>query len=204
MGQYGFFFDGTRCTGCKTCQLACIDYHDLTAWLSYRHVYEVTGGQTLRDEDGVVSTTCFSYTVSSSCQHCWSPACTEACPTGAMTKDLATGLVAVNAKVCIGCGACATVCPYGAPKVDVQAGHSTKCDGCAERLANGLAPVCVLACPARALAFGPAEEMAQMGEQAAIAPFGDPAATHPNLYVKPSHDARPCGPEGLVANPLEV
>ena len=52
--------------------------------------------------------------------------------------------------------------------------------------------------------FDTTEEMAQMGEQAAIAPFGDPAATHPNLYVKPSHDARPCGHEGLVANPLEV
>ncbi|MFR0707306.1 MAG: 4Fe-4S binding protein, partial [Eggerthella lenta] len=25
MTQYGFHFDGTRCTGCKTCVLACKD-----------------------------------------------------------------------------------------------------------------------------------------------------------------------------------
>ncbi|EIW0582878.1 4Fe-4S binding protein, partial [Klebsiella pneumoniae] len=24
--QYGFFIDSARCTGCKTCELACKDY----------------------------------------------------------------------------------------------------------------------------------------------------------------------------------
>ncbi|KTH83355.1 4Fe-4S binding protein, partial [Enterobacter hormaechei] len=24
--QYGFFIDSSRCTGCKTCELACKDY----------------------------------------------------------------------------------------------------------------------------------------------------------------------------------
>jgi len=28
--QYGFFIDSSRCTGCKTCELACKDYKDLT------------------------------------------------------------------------------------------------------------------------------------------------------------------------------
>ena len=26
---YGFYFNGTRCTGCKTCVLACKDKNDL-------------------------------------------------------------------------------------------------------------------------------------------------------------------------------
>ncbi|WP_423776180.1 4Fe-4S binding protein, partial [Actinobacillus minor] len=26
MKQYGFYFDAERCTGCKTCELACKDY----------------------------------------------------------------------------------------------------------------------------------------------------------------------------------
>ena len=158
MAQYAFFFDGTRCTGCKTCEFACKDYKDLTTEFAYRKVYEVAGGQTTRDEDGVIATTAFSYPVSSSCQHCDKPACVEGCPTGAMHKDEETGLVSVDTEVCIGCGACATACPYGAPKVNEELGHSTKCDGCAERLAAGLKPVCVLACPARALDFGPVEE----------------------------------------------
>ena len=28
--QYGFFIDSSRCTGCKTCELACKDFKDLT------------------------------------------------------------------------------------------------------------------------------------------------------------------------------
>lgn len=27
--QYGFFIDSSRCTGCKTCELACKDFKDL-------------------------------------------------------------------------------------------------------------------------------------------------------------------------------
>ena len=205
MAQYGFFFDGTRCTGCKTCEFACKDYKDLTTEFAYRKVYEVTGGETTRDENGCIETTCFSYPVSSSCQHCDKPACVEACPTGAMHKDEETGLVSVDTEVCIGCGACATACPYGAPKVNEEAGHSTKCDGCAERLAVGLKPVCVLACPARALDFGPVDEMGEMGDRADIMPFCGADVTMPNLYVKPSADAKPAGDTSCsIANPLEV
>ena len=203
MTQYGFFFDGTRCTGCKTCQLACIDNHSLTAATSLRRVFECTGGETSRDEGGCVSTSCWSYTMSVSCNHCDNPACVAACPTGAMQKDPQTGLVSNDREVCVGCGACAQACPYSAPRVDAEAGKAVKCDGCAERLAAGLAPVCVLACPARALAFGPVEEMAQMGQMCDVAPFCPASQTMPNLYVRPSADARPAG-EAAACNPLEV
>ena len=205
MAQYGFFFDGTRCSGCRTCEFACRDYKDLRVGFTLRHVFEVVGGATQRDELGCVSTTCFAYYVASSCQHCDRPVCVANCPTRAMHKDAETGLVTVNNRVCIGCGVCATVCPYGAPKVDEEAGHSVKCDGCSERLAAGLAPVCVLACPARALAFGPIDDIAQMGDRVAIMPFGDPEETLPNLFVKPCADARPSGDYSCrIANPGEL
>ena len=205
MAQYGFFFDGTRCTGCRTCEFACRDYNDLRVGFTLRKVFEVVGGETLRDEDGYVTTTCRAYYVSSSCQHCDRPECVENCPTRAMNKDSQTGLVMVNNRVCIGCGVCSTVCPYGAPKVDEEAGHSVKCHGCSERLAAGLAPVCVLACPARALAFGPVSYVSELGERAAIMPFGDPCETLPNLYVKPSQDARRCGDFSCrIGNPAEL
>ena len=29
MAQYGFHFNGSRCTGCKTGMLACKDYYNL-------------------------------------------------------------------------------------------------------------------------------------------------------------------------------
>lgn len=67
-----------------------------------------------------------------------------------MHKNAETGLVAVDAAKCIGCGYCHMACPYNAPKVDREKGHSVKCDGCSERVASGNQPLCVRACvPAR-------------------------------------------------------
>lgn len=204
MTQYAFYFDGTRCTGCKTCEFACKDYKDLDVGFAYRKVYEVTLGDTKKDGNGIV-TTCVSYPLSMSCNHCDNPACTKVCPTGAMHKDAETGLVSVDANKCVGCGYCHMACPYNAPKVDRSLGHSVKCDGCGERVAMGEKPVCVEACPARALDFGTVEEMAKLGERGAIAPLPEPTYTHPNLYIKPSQDALPVGDaKGKVVNPLEV
>ncbi|OQR44217.1 (4Fe-4S)-binding protein [Klebsiella aerogenes] len=38
--QYGFFIDSARCTGCKTCELACKDYKNLTPDVSFRRCHE--------------------------------------------------------------------------------------------------------------------------------------------------------------------
>ena len=139
------------------------------------------------------------------CNHCDSPVCVQVCPTEAMHKDAETGLVSVNKRRCIGCGYCHLSCPYNAPHVDRVKGHSVKCDGCVLRVANGEKPVCVEACPARALDFGGVAEMAERGERAAIAPLPEPVVTVPNLFIKPPDDARPAGSkEGEVANLLEV
>lgn len=205
MTQYAFYFDGTRCTGCKTCEMACKDFKDLIVGTAFRKVYEVTLGETTRDANGCITTSCVSYPLSMSCNHCDDPACTKVCPTTAMHKDLETGLVSVDEQKCIGCGYCHMACPYNAPKVDREKGHSVKCDGCAERVAAGEAPVCVEACPARALSFGTVEEMSKLGERGSIAPLPKPSYTNPNLYIKASADARPADDvEAKIVNPLEV
>ena len=205
MTQKAFFFHGQRCTGCKTCQLACADYHDLSKEFWYRRVYEVCDGAWKQDSDGCWTADTFAYYTSVACNHCDDPACTKVCPTTAMHKDPETGLVSVDADKCIGCGYCHMACPYNAPKVDREKGHSVKCDGCAERVAAGEKPVCVEACPARALDFGTIEEMAKLGERGNIAPLPEPTYTKPNLYIKASADALPAGAEdGKVVNPLEV
>ncbi len=56
------------------------------------------------------------------------PACVASCPTGAMAKDTDTGIVSNDPDVCIGCGACAKACPYGAPAVVETLGIAKKCD----------------------------------------------------------------------------
>ena len=170
MKQYGFYFDSERCTGCKTCELACKDYKDLGTDVNFRRIYEYTGGNWSQLADGCWHQDVFAYYMSISCNHCANPACTAVCPTGAMHKN-EDGFVIVNEETCIGCRYCHMACPYDAPQYDAQKGHMTKCDGCYSRVKAGQKPICVDACPLRALDFAPIDELrAKYGEQASIAP----------------------------------
>lgn len=38
MTSYGFYFDAENCVGCRTCQVACKDVHDLPVGTNYRIV----------------------------------------------------------------------------------------------------------------------------------------------------------------------
>ena len=91
MSQQAFFFDGTRCSGCKTCMFACKDAYDLDVGTAYRRVLEYTGGDTVRNGDGTFGSTCFSYNVSVACNHCDDPVCVRVCPTEPCTKTSRPG-----------------------------------------------------------------------------------------------------------------
>lgn len=189
--QHGFYFNSQRCTGCKTCMLACKDFHNLPNDISFRQIYEYGGGTWQRDAAGSFTHNCFAYYMSLSCNHCSEPVCVKVCPTGAMHKD-ERGLVTVNAQRCIGCGYCALSCPYRAPKVNHAEGFSVKCDGCITRLDDDKQPICVEACPVRAIDFGPIKELRQQYEVADnadissdIPPFPSAEATSPNLLIRP-------------------
>ena len=116
------------------------------------------------------------------------------------------GFVIVNEEICIGCRYCHMACPYDAPQYDSQKGHMTKCDGCYSRVKAGQKPICVDACPLRALDFAPIDELrAKYGDQASIAPLPPAEITHPNLVVKPNKNSRPSGDtSGFLGNPREV
>ncbi|MCL1075778.1 DMSO/selenate family reductase complex B subunit [Shewanella dokdonensis] len=206
--QYGFYFDATRCTGCKTCQVSCKDRKDLPVGINWRRVYEYAGGQWNQNGDGTVSQDVFAYYTSIGCNHCSEPACTKACPTGAMHKRREDGLVLIDAEICIGCGSCARACPYDAPQIDNDKGIMTKCDGCYERLAEGLLPTCVESCPQRALDFGVIDELRAKYPDAIepnIAPLPSTEITHPNLIIKPNRNAKPTGDKsGQILNWAEV
>lgn len=208
MTEYGFYFDSARCTGCRTCEMACKDYKDTDVDVNYRKVYDVEGGECSLSEDGTVTNMAFCYHVSVSCNHCENPACVKVCPTGAMGKDEATGLVLVDDSKCIGCGYCHMACPYNAPKVDSDAGCSVKCDGCADRVADGDVPMCVASCPLRALDFGDISELEAKHSDAKvadIAPLPAKGYTNPRLLVSECRDARRSGDESAkVSNISEV
>ena len=204
MTQHGFYFDASRCTGCKTCQLACKDYKDLPVEVNFRRVYEYVGGGWAKSGE-TWTPDVFAYYTSIACNHCTDPACTKVCPTGAMHKR-ADGFVVVNEGLCIGCKSCAMACPYGAPQFDAAKGHMTKCDGCYERVENKQKPVCVTACPLRALDFGPIDELRSLhGTEAEVAPLPPAKITQPNIVIKPNRNGRMNGDRsGYLGNRKEV
>lgn len=176
--QFGFSFDQGRCTGCKTCEMACKDYHDLGGDLAFRTICEFAGGTWHQDGEGAWEQDVFAFYVSMSCNHCSNPVCLRICPSEAVRKD-----------------------DLGFVMIDPGA-----CDGCRDRVENGLGPICVEACPQRALGFGVYDDLSDrplVVERVATMP--DPRITQPNYAIKPCDfaESKSAG-DSSVVNPLEV
>ena len=207
---YAFYFYLISCTGCKTCQIACKDKHDLAVGVNWRRVYEVSGGDWVLDEGGYRNSV-FGYYMSLACNHCANPICLEVCPTKAISKR-DDGIVLIDQNACIGCRYCEWACPYGAPQFQDDIGRMSKCTLCYDYIDEGKSPACVAACPSRALDFGPLDEMeAKYGETselhrvAEIYPLPDPSLTEPSLIVKPHRNAvNAANQPARVANTEEV
>lgn len=206
MKQLGFYIDSSRCSGCKTCQVSCKDKNNIDVGRKFRRVYEYGGGSWAKDQDGAWTNQTFAYYLSVACNHCDNPTCVTGCPTGAMHKREDNGLVLVDQEQCIGCQYCAMRCPYGAPQYDADKKVMSKCDGCIDRLEQGLNPTCVDSCPQRAIEFGDINELrAKYGNERDIAPLPDSRLTSPNLIVRSHSNAVSNKVSvGTLQNPMEV
>ena len=194
MAQKGFFIDVSKCTGCRTCQVACSDLNNTPVGLHLRRVMEVEGGTWKKTPEGLWKQDVFAYYVSIGCNQCADPACVKVCPTKAHFKRVEDGLVVIDRAMCIGCGMCAKACPYGVPRLDEKAHKMLKCDGCVARTSKGENPVCVESCPERAIVFGDIEELRRkFGKVDAIAPLPTGDKTHPSLVIKAPSHAKPSG-----------
>lgn len=149
--RYSIDLDPERCVACGACAVACMDQNDL----------EPKNGQDMFRKISVVERgsgrdTRFTY-LSLACMHCNKAPCIEACPCGCLSKDPDTGFTVYDNTNCIGCRSCTMACPFAAPTFNEQ-GKMIKCDGCNERVKNGLEPACVRVCPFDALALVTEEE----------------------------------------------
>ncbi len=201
--QLAFLVDLSACSGCKACQVACKDKHDLETGRLWRRVATVEGGQWVR-QGAAWTTTAFAYSVSVSCMHCEQPACVDACPTRAMRKR-EDGTVAVDPGRCIGCRYCEWVCPYGAPQYDAHARRMTKCDFCEDERAAGRPPACVAACPMRALECGELRELqARYGAVRQVYPLPDASATKPAVVLVPPRKSAGAADAGTLTEAAAV
>jgi anaerobic dimethyl sulfoxide reductase subunit B (iron-sulfur subunit) len=194
--QLGFYFNGSACSGCKACVIACKDRSDLPVGVNWRRVFQYGGGSWNPDPlhpELWQPNNMFVYSVSVACNHCEDPICAEVCPTAAITKR-EDGIVLIDANACIGCRYCEWACPYGAPQFNEEKGFMTKCDFCHDLQDQGQNPVCVDACVMRALDFGDVDELrAKYGTEVEIEPLPSAEITHPSLVITPHRNAQASG-----------
>jgi NADPH-dependent glutamate synthase beta subunit-like oxidoreductase len=115
--QLGMMIDLNRCTGCKTCIVACRNYHEL-----------VDPSQAMPDDmpyyidvESRLTGTFPDIALDAwvvPCQHCPEPLCVLSCPEGAISKDPETGIVLIDKEICNGCDAVLGV--SGAEKRDTS------------------------------------------------------------------------------------
>jgi Fe-S-cluster-containing dehydrogenase component len=165
--RYAMVIDLNRCIGCNACTAACKTEHGVAPGLFWSRVMTTERGR--YPNVRLVFTPIL-------CNHCSNAPCVEGCPTGASVQH-ENGIVTVDPEKCVGCRYCMLACPYDARSFNFgksngyfpdkgltpyeelryaehKVGVVGKCDFCIDRLAAGLEPACVQACPARARIFG--------------------------------------------------
>lgn len=212
--------DTTTCIGCKACEVACLEWNNLsfsettfdnsyqtmpeTKWNFWNLIkfdeYEPHGGSLMllmrKDQ----------------CMHCEEPGCLIACPSDGAIVQYANGIVDFQQDQCIGCGYCLAGCPFNIPKFSPTSHKVFKCTLCADRVSEGLEPACIKACPTGCLHFGTKVEMTELGEnrahqlreQSGFANAGvyDPSGVGGTHVIYVLHDiTNPEAYGGLPSNP---
>jgi formate dehydrogenase iron-sulfur subunit len=199
--------DVSRCIGCKACQVACMEWNDVRDDVGVNHgVYDNPIDLTdrtwtvMRFYEEVLPDKGLQWLiVKDGCLHCADPGCLRACPAPGAIVQLANGIVDFQQDQCIGCGYCQSGCPFNIPRYSLKDDKAYKCTLCSDRVAVGLEPACIKACPTQALTFGAKEDMRDLAaerigelkergfEQASIYDPAGVGGTHV-MYVLPHGD----------------
>ena len=161
--------DTTKCIGCKACQVACMEWNDLrdeigTTTGAYQNPHDLTASSWTLMRFSEVETPQgeLEWLIrKDGCMHCQDPGCLRACPSPGAIVQYANGIVDFHEENCIGCGYCITGCPFNIPRISKKDHKAYKCTLCSDRVAVGLEPACIKACPTGALVFGTKEAMKQ-------------------------------------------
>ena len=123
----------SRCTACRTCELACSSKHMRGGAFGISRIRAFMFGEGRNQ-----LLTCFQ---------CDDAACVKVCPVSALNRNESTAAIEVDEDRCIGCGLCSIACPFGHMSHDGAAAIAVKCDLCEGQ------PACALFCPTQALEY---------------------------------------------------
>lgn len=153
MKQYAILYDSTYCTGCNTCSYRCVQEfreHDVAARGVFKNFVQIL-------DDGMYTRRCMQ---------CSDPQCVGACSSGALTKS-EYGAVLFDGDKCKGDAKCVSACAFHGIQLDTVTHKAVKCNMCAHRLVEDKPPVCVDACPTKALQFGEMSQMLALAKEVA-------------------------------------
>jgi len=135
--------DLERCTRCDDCTRGCIDRHGT-------ETHGIPIPRMLRDGRRFAN-----YMVATACRSCATPHCMEGCPVDAIHRGKHLQIVIEDH--CIGCGLCASNCPYGSIFIapNEHSAHvmepqpkAATCDLCDAKGERDIpSPTCVTSCP---------------------------------------------------------
>lgn len=104
-GMNVLVMDMAKCIRCGNCSLACHKMHGNSRLIRRGiHIERPIKPSKPATQSVLVPTVCM---------HCQDPECLTGCPTGAIAR-FPDGEIDINPTTCIGCGDCATQCPYNA------------------------------------------------------------------------------------------
>lgn len=177
MAEKAIFYDASKCTACRGCQVACKSWNE-------REAEKTTERGSLENPPDLSPQTWLKMELREvgnngdlrwlftrrACMHCTDAACVKVCPTGALFYH-PSGFVSYDRGKCSGCGYCSQFCPFHVPRLNtVRAsglGRMDKCTACTtfglNRIDNEQKPACVKTCPTGALTYGDREEMLAAG-----------------------------------------
>ena len=136
--------DINKCVGCRVCEYVCSmtkhkTFNPTRSRIRVVRIYPHTNAAL-------------------NCRMCQDAPCVTACPRKALTQSPETGVIAVNDKLCNGCGWCVKACDFGSIALDPTVPTVYMCDLCGDR-ENG--PSCIEWCPEEALALATTDSLSQ-------------------------------------------
>lgn len=174
--RMGVLVDTTLCIGCRRCEWACKEAHDIPAGdiedYNDRTVFEeyrrpVPDAFTVINEFENPENELIPINVKENCRHCNYPSCASACIVGAFDK-LDNGAVVWDTDKCIGCRYCMVACPFQIPTFEYDKAlqpNIRKCDFCYERTAEGKLPACIEICPVETMVYGPINDIITLAQE---------------------------------------
>jgi Fe-S-cluster-containing dehydrogenase component len=173
--RYGVLTDVSKCIGCRSCEAACNQQHDLP-----EPEVPFTDLDVLEKKR---RTTSKAYTVVNryetktrelpayrkiQCNHCNEPACISACFVKALYKTK-EGPVLWNKDLCVGCRYCLVACPFYIPAYEYEKAFTPrvmKCTMCFKKITSGRgAPACAEACPTETMTFGKLTDLIHLARE---------------------------------------